>query len=393
VPKQQLSPPLTDPVILTQHLIACPSITPLEGGALDLLQTWLEALSFHCYRLPFQEPGTAKVDNLFAIRPAVQPQAPHFCFAGHTDVVPPGDLVSWQSDPFLSQIQDSFLIGRGAVDMKGAIAAFVAAIAELTTQEDHLCTLSLLITGDEEGVAVNGTRKVLPWLQEQGYVPDFCLVGEPSSQAALGDTIKIGRRGSLNTVLTVQGVQGHVAFPQRAQNPIPILLHILTELNQGPLEQPSQFFEPSNLEITSIDVGNQTTNLIPETATARFNIRFNDRHTGQSLAAWIQTVAAKYTSSFKTEFEFSGEAEFLKPNALTDLMSQAITEVTGQQPQLTTAGATSDARFIRYYCPVVEFGLVGQTMHQANECVAVQDLRDLKTIYQKIITAYRASIG
>ena len=373
---------LTDPVRLTQELIRCQSVTPLEGGALDLLGSWLKELGFTCHRLPFSEKGTADVDNLFAIR--IVEGTGNYCFAGHTDVVPAGDKNSWSHDPFEASIQQGVLTGRGAVDMKGAIAAFVASIARnIHAGNPPAQTLSFLITGDEEGIAINGTRKVLKWLTEKGIPLDFCLVGEPSSIHKLGDTIKIGRRGSLNTHLTIRGQQGHVAFPEKSDNPVPKLISILNTLKEGPSEEKSDFFDPSNLEITSVDVGNSTTNLIPEVATAMFNIRFNDLHTGKSLSEWIKGVCTKYSSDFETVFEFSGEAEFIEPNEITDHMCHVIKEETGLSPDLTTAGATSDARFIRYHCSVVEFGLVGQTMHQVNECVDVKDLEALTKIYMK----------
>ncbi len=374
--------PLTDPVRLTQELIRCQSVTPIEGGALDLLGAWLKDLGFTCHRLSFSEKGTDDVDNLFAIRSIKGTE--NYCFAGHTDVVPAGDKKSWSHDPFEASVQDGILIGRGAVDMKGAIAAFVASVARaIEGGNPPAQTISFLITGDEEGIAINGTRKVLTWLEEQEIPLDFCLVGEPSSIDNLGDTIKIGRRGSLNTHLTVRGKQGHVAFPEKSDNPVPKLISILNTLKEGPEEKKSDFFDPSNLEITSVDVGNSTTNLIPEVATALFNIRFNDLHTGKSLSEWIKGVCAQNANDFETNFEFSGEAEFIEPNAITDHMCKVIKDKTGLSPELTTAGATSDARFIRYHCPVVEFGLVGQTMHQVNECVDVKDLEALTEIYMK----------
>lgn len=383
---------LTDPVLLTQKLIQCQSVTPMEGGALELLESWLSALGFTCHRLSFSEEGTPDVENLFAMRTVQGTE--NFCFAGHTDVVPVGNPKNWCHDPFQGVISHGILTGRGAVDMKGGIAAFVAAIARsLKNKTPPQQTLSFLITGDEEGVAINGTRKVLTWLEEQQIKLDFCLVGEPSSIAKVGDTLKIGRRGSLNTYLTVLGKQGHVAFPEKADNPLPKLVSILNTLKQGPKENKSNFFEASNLELTSIDVGNQTTNLIPEKATARFNIRFNDQQTGKILSEWIKSICAQYAQDFTTEFEFSGEAEFLEPNEMTAHMSSVIKEITTLTPDMTTAGATSDARFIRHHCPVVEFGLIGRTMHQTNECVPASDLEVLTQIYGKMFetTASKSS--
>ncbi|MDP4840087.1 MAG: succinyl-diaminopimelate desuccinylase [Alphaproteobacteria bacterium] len=392
VPKTDTVADLTDPVRLTQKLIRCQSITPMEGGALNLLEHWLSTLGFTCRRLSFSEEGTADVENLFAVKTVRGTE--NFCFAGHTDVVPAGNPQNWHHDPFQGVVFDGVLTGRGAVDMKGAIAAFVAAVARsLKNNTPPEQTLSFLITGDEEGVAVNGTRKVLKWLEDQGIKLDFCLVGEPSSVEKVGDTLKIGRRGSLNTRLTVLGKQGHVAFPEKADNPLPKLVSILHTLKQGPKETKSHFFDPSNLELTSIDVGNQTTNLIPEKATARFNIRFNDQQTGKGLSEWIKEVCARHAENFTTEFEFSGEAEFLEPNEKTAHISSVIQEVTGLVPDMTTAGATSDARFIRHHCPVVEFGLIGRTMHQTNECVPISDLERLTRIYGKIFktTASKSS--
>ncbi len=391
-PKTDTITDLTDPVRLTQELIQCQSVTPLEGGALELLEKWLGALGFTCHRLSFSEAGTPDVENLFAIRTVQGTEI--FCFAGHTDVVPVGNPQNWHHDPFQGVITDGILTGRGAVDMKGAIAAFVASIARsLKNVTPPQQTLSFLITGDEEGVAINGTRKVLTWLEKQQIKLDFCLVGEPSSIEKVGDTLKIGRRGSLNTHLTVLGKQGHVAFPEKADNPLPKLVSILNTLKQGPQENKSNFFDPSNLELTSIDVGNQTTNVIPEKATARFNIRFNDQQTGKGLSEWIKTVCAQHTKDFITDFEFSGEAEFLEPNDRTAHMSSVIQEITGLIPDMTTAGATSDARFIRHHCPVVEFGLIGRTMHQTNECVTISDLELLTQLYGKMFktTASKSS--
>jgi len=372
----------TDPLKLLQDLIQCPSVTPLEGGALTYLETILRELGFQCQRLVFED-----VDNLFAKRGTTEP---HFCFAGHTDVVPPGNQDSWISPPFQAVIKDGYLYGRGAVDMKGAIAAFVAAIARSSSLP---FSVSLLITGDEEGIALNGTQKVLKWIESTGEKIDFCLVGEPSCQHQLGDTIKIGRRGSLNTTLTINGIQGHVAYPERASNPVSRLVDTLFHLKQGLTEEKSQYFDPSNLEITTVDVGNPTTNLIPEKASAKFNIRFNDQHSGTSLQKWIVSVCKQYAGEHDLIFQLSGEAEFLTPNRETDLIARIVHEVTGCNPDLNTHGGTSDARFIRNYAPVVEFGLVGQTMHQVNECVALQDLETLTEIYQRILLNWPTQKG
>lgn len=378
---------LSDPIKLALSLIQCPSVTPEEGGALTYLEGILKDLGFQCHRLRFESEGTEPVDNLFA---KLGTAKPHFCFAGHTDVVPPGDPNAWMHNPFQGVVRDGVLYGRGAVDMKGAIAAFVAAVARILMDHPLPFSVSLLITGDEEGIAVNGTRKVLDWLEEQGETIDFCLVGEPSCQDKLGDSIKIGRRGSLNTHLTIKGIQGHVAYPERAHNPISRLVDILYHLKKGPPEGQSRYFGRTNLEITSVDVGNPTTNVIPEQASARFNIRFNDQHTGADLEKWIAQTCKQYDGEFQLEFQLSGEADFLEPNQHTDLITQAITQITGCQPQLTTLGGTSDARFIRNYAPVLEFGLVGRTMHQVDECVEIADLEQLTEIYRTILLRWVA---
>ena len=384
---------LTDPVLVTQDLIRCQSVTPFEGGALTLLEGWLSRLGFTCHRLTFSDENTPDVENLFAIRRGQKDVATdgderpyHFCFAGHTDVVPAGPLPSWDQQPFAAKVQKNHIIGRGAVDMKGGIACFLSALARLDAQDAMPdFTISFLITGDEEDVAINGTKKVLTWMQDQSIELDFCLVGEPSSVMHLGDTIKIGRRGSLNTKMTYAGKQGHVAFPEKSDNPVPKMVACLNTLSHGPTEGQSEFFDPSNLEVTSIDVGNKTTNLIPERITAMFNIRFNDLHTGETPSKWIQDTANQHCDHVEFEFEFSGEAEFVEPNDTVDHLVASITDVTGLKPDLTTAGATSDARFIRYYCPVIEFGLVGETMHQINERVALSDLENLTEIYKAFL--------
>lgn len=374
-------------VQLAQDLIRCPSVTPEDKGALSVLSDALTSLGFVCHSLTFEGDGGPKTKNLFA---TIGQGAPHFCFAGHTDVVPAGALSSWKHPPFEAFIdEEGWLYGRGAVDMKGAIASFVGGCDRFLSSETAFTgTLSFMITGDEEGCAINGTPKLLTWLEERGVKIDFCLVGEPTSCQCLGDTVKIGRRGSLNGVLTTKGIQGHVAFPEKSDNPIPRLLSCATALNQGPLEAPSSFFDPTNVEITSLDVGNPTENLIPEQAIARFNIRFSDQQTPDSLKAWLHDLCDKNGGSHALSLSVSGEAEMLPPGPHTDLLSQAIHKKLGYLPDLTTKGATSDARFIRHYAPVLELGLVGETMHQANERVAVKDLMALQDLYQEILTLY-----
>lgn len=373
---------------LAQQLIRYASITPDDPGILSYLEKMLTDLGFTCHLLEFSEPGYALVRNLYA---RYGTESPHFCFAGHTDVVAPGPLEAWRHPPFEGTIQDGHLVGRGAVDMKGAIAAFIVATKQFLEEHKGQIpgSLSLLITGDEEGIAINGTRKVLDWLRQRQEPIDFCLVGEPSSQQALGDTIKIGRRGSLNTVLTVTGVQGHVAFPDRARNPIHALIDILAELKRNPPEPPSPHFAPSHLEITSIDVGNTTVNVIPHAATARFNIRFSDQQTGTRLQDWIRQTAQipGYESTFA--FQLSGEADVCPPVPMLEKMMATISDHTGRTPILSTDGGTSDARFIRHDCPAVfEFGLVGQTMHQIDERVSLKDLDQLTEIYGGILTNF-----
>jgi succinyl-diaminopimelate desuccinylase len=381
----------TDPVAVARELLRCPSVTPEEGGALAYLQDVLSKAGFTVHRTTFAEPGTAPVENLYA---RIGTAKPNLVFAGHTDVVPPGDDKAWRHPPFAGAVEDGMLYGRGAVDMKGDIACFVAAVL------DHLAanggaprrgSLSLLITGDEESVAVNGTVKLLQWAAERGETFDHCILGEPSSQQVLGDTIKAGRRGSLNGTLIVRGRQGHVAYPDRADNPIRGLVTLMTAL-QAPLDQGSEHFDPSNLEFTSVDVGNPTVNLIPAEARARFNIRYNDHHSQASLKALIghraQTAAA---GRIRYAFEWppsNADVFFTKPGPFTELAMAAIAEVTGTQPKISTVGGTSDARFIKDYCPVLEFGLVGQTMHAVDECVPVADLIALTAIYRRIIEKY-----
>ncbi len=366
---------MLDPVSLAQALIRCPSVTPADAGALDVVAAAAEAMGFAVHRLVFD--GTP---NVFARRGAA---GPHVCFAGHTDVVPPGG--AWSADPFGAELRDDVLYGRGACDMKGAIAAFLAAA---DAQPAHPGSISLLITGDEEGPATGGTVRVLEWMAEHGHVPDFCLVGEPTNPARLGEVVKIGRRGSLNARITVDGVQGHVAYPARVDNPVHRLVRILAECTAEPLDQGTAWFEPSSLQVTSVDVGNAATNLVPAQAVARLNIRFNDRHTGASLTEWLRGVAARHAEHVAVEPTVSGEAFLTAPGPETRRLAAAIHAVTGLQPRLDTGGGTSDARFISRYCPVAEFGLVGATMHMTDERVPVADLRMLADIYGATLRAF-----
>jgi len=382
-----------DAVALAQALIRCPSVTPEDGGALAVLARALEGLGFRCHRLPFADAGTAKVENLFARYGAA---TPHFCFAGHTDVVPAGDRMAWTVEPFAGDIRDGRLIGRGASDMKGAIAAFVAATATFFLQHGARLdgSISLLITGDEEGPAINGTRKVLDWMKAHGELPDHCLVGEPTNPKAVGDMIKIGRRGSLNARLTVEGVQGHAAYPQLAENPIPKLVDILARLAAHRLDEGTEGFDPSNLEITTIDVGNRAANVIPARATALVNIRFNPLHTASSLETWLRSQCDAVMNGrggrYALDIEVSGEA-FLTPSGpFIDLVRAAVRKSTGREPVLSTSGGTSDARFIKDVCPVAEFGLISDTMHKVDESVPVTAIATLTDIYINVLESYFA---
>jgi succinyl-diaminopimelate desuccinylase len=388
-----------DPVAIARDLVRCRSVTPEEGGALAYLQGLLAKAGFTVHRMTFAEPGTAPIENLFA---RIGTEQPNLVFAGHTDVVPAGAEAAWRHPPFAGEVAGDMLYGRGAVDMKGGIACFVAAAL------DHLDanggkpkkgkkgkkgSISLLITGDEESVAVNGTIKLLRWAAERGEKFDHCILGEPSNVEVLGDTIKAGRRGSLNGTLIVTGRQGHVAYPDRADNPIRGLVMLMTAM-QAPLDEGSAHFAPSNLEFTSVDVGNPTVNLIPGEARARFNIRYNDHHSQTALKTLIEHrahAAAAGRVHYAFEWQPSNADVFVtKPGPFTDLAAAAIAEVTGRKPKLSTTGGTSDARFIKDYCPVLEFGLVGQTMHQIDECTPVADLVALTAVYRRIIERYFA---
>jgi succinyl-diaminopimelate desuccinylase len=380
-----------DPVAIARDLLRCRSVTPEEGGALAYLQDVLSEAGFAVHRMTFAEPGTAPVENLYS---RIGTAKPNLVFAGHTDVVPPGDEAAWRHPPFAGAIAGDKLYGRGAVDMKGGIACFVAAAL------DHLAasggkpkrgSISLLITGDEESVAVNGTIKLLQWAAARGEKFDHCILGEPSNVDVLGDTIKAGRRGSLNGTLVVTGRQAHVAYPDRGVNPVRGLVTLIAAL-QAPLDQGSEQFAPSNLEFTSVDVGNPTVNLIPGEARARFNIRYNDRHSQAALKALIEQ-RARDAAAGRVHYAFewlpsNADVFVTKPGPFTDLASAAIAEVTGHTPKLSTTGGTSDARFIKDYCPVLEFGLVGQTMHGVDECTPVADLVTLTAVYRRIIERY-----
>ena len=380
-----------DPVAIARDLVRCRSVTPEDGGALAYLQGVLAKAGFTVHRVTFAEPGTAPIDNLYA---RIGSEKPNLVFAGHTDVVPPGDETAWRHPPFAGEIAGDKLYGRGAVDMKGGIACFVAAATDYLAAnggKPKRGSISLLITGDEESVAVNGTIKLLQWAAERGEKLDHCILGEPSNVETLGDTIKAGRRGSLNGTLIVAGRQGHVAYPDRADNPIRGLVALIAAL-QAPLDEGSAQFAPSNLEFTSIDVGNPTVNLIPGEARARFNIRYNDHHSQTALKMLLERRAHDAAAGrvhYAFEWQPSNADVFVtKPGPFTDLAAAAIAEVTGRQPKLSTTGGTSDARFIKDYCPVLEFGLVGQTMHSVDECTPVADLVTLTAVYRRIIEKY-----
>jgi succinyl-diaminopimelate desuccinylase len=386
-----MSPPTADATALARDLVRCPSVTPAEGGALGLVEGVLKAAGFAVHRVTFAEPGTEPVENLYA---RIGDGGPHFVFAGHTDVVPPGEPAKWTHPPFAGDIAGGALYGRGAVDMKGAVACMLAAALDHLAARDGKPkgSISFLITGDEESIAVNGTVKLLAWARERGERFDHCILGEPSNAAAVGDTIKIGRRGSLNGALVVTGKQGHVAYPERADNPVRGLVALMAALMATPLDHGSAQFAASNLEFTSIDIGNPVVNLIPGEARARFNIRFNDCHSQTSLRMLIEKRAADAAAGrirWHIDWEPSNADSFVtKPGAFVDLVRGAIKAVTGNEPELSTTGGTSDARFIKDYCPVLEFGLVGQTMHQVDEHTAVADLATLAAVYRTILDRY-----
>jgi succinyl-diaminopimelate desuccinylase len=386
---------MNDALAIAQDLIRCRSVTPADAGALGVLENLLKASGLAVHRVTFSEPGTADIDNLYA---RIGTSTPHITFAGHTDVVPPGDETAWSFGAFSGEVKDGFLYGRGAVDMKGGIACSVAAVLQYLAdhggrpQADGRGSISFLITGDEEDISVNGTVKLLQWAAARGEKFDHCVLGEPSNQEVLGDCIKVGRRGSQSGTLYVDGLQGHVAYPQRASNPVPDISRLIVALSDEPLDHGSAQFQASNLEFTSVDVGNTASNVIPGQARAKFNIRYNDLHTQEGLRKLVEERLAKATGNrirARIVWEPSNSNVFVtKPGAFTDLAVAAIEKVTGRKPELSTTGGTSDARFVASYCPVIEFGLVGQTMHQINERAAVSDLEKLTKIYRGILDRY-----
>jgi succinyl-diaminopimelate desuccinylase len=382
-----------DALSIARDLLRCRSVTPADDGALGVLEALLKQAGFDTHRVTFSEDGAADIDNLYA---RIGHASPHITFAGHTDVVPSGDDSAWSHGAFAGNVTDGFLYGRGAVDMKGGIACSVAAVLDYLAAHDGQLkgSISFLITGDEEDVAVNGTVKLLQWVAARGERFDHCVLGEPSNVDAIGDTIKIGRRGSQSGTLIVDGVQGHVAYPHRAQNPVPDIASLIVKLSDNPLDHGNDRFQASNLEFTSVDVGNTATNVIPGQARAKFNIRFNDEHTHDSLRALIESrLADACGNRIKAHiaWEPSNAGSFVtKPGPFTDMVVDAIRSVTGRTPDLNTGGGTSDARFITHYCPVIEFGLVGQTMHKIDERTPVADLNSLTAIYRGILDRYFA---
>src|SRR5690242_3054750 len=388
---------MTDALSIARDLVRCPSVTPADAGALGVLETILKAHGFDVHRVTFGEPGTADIDNLYA---RIGSEAPHITFAGHTDVVPPGDESAWSHGAFSGEVKDGYLYGRGAVDMKGGIACSVAAALDYLRSRDQSQggkpkgSISFLITGDEEDVSVNGTIKLLQWAAARGEKFDHCVLAEPSNVEVLGDCSKVGRRGSQSGTLYVDGVQSHVAYPHRASNPVPDISRLIVAISEEPLDHGSAQFQASNLEFTSVDVGNTASNVIPGQARAKFNIRYNDNHTQQSLRDLVDSRLEKACGNrIKAHivWEPSNSNVFVtKPGPFTDLAVAAIEEVTGRKPELSTSGGTSDARFISSYCPVIEFGLVGQTMHAVDERTPVADLEKLTKVYRGVLDRYFA---
>jgi succinyl-diaminopimelate desuccinylase len=378
------------PATIAARLIRRPSVTPRDEGALAVVAEALESLDFICHRLVFGGDGSDEIHNLYARRGIGRP---NLCFAGHTDVVPIGASEAWSFDPFGAALRDGALCGRGAVDMKGAIAAFIAATRRFLDERGSAFagSISLLVTGDEEGDAVNGTRRVLDWLAGRGEILDACLVGEPTSAQVLGDMIKIGRRGSLTGRLTAHGVQGHTAYPHRADNAAHRLVAMLHALTTAELDHGTAHFQPSTLQVSTIDIGNPASNVIPASAQAVFNIRFNDHWTSEKLKRWITERLDEVGGHYSLDIRVSGEAFLIPPNVIGDSLAEAIRRVTGRTPEFSTTGGTSDARFIQAYCPVAEFGLVGLTMHQIDERVALTDLAALTDIYHAFLGLFFAS--
>ena len=379
--------PPVDPVALAGELIRRPSVTPRDEGAIEVLAGVLEGLGFTCHRLVFSEAGTADIVNLYA---RLGTGGRNFCFAGHTDVVPPGNAASWTVEPFAGTVVDGTLWGRGAADMKGAIACFTAAVARFRDERggDFGGSISLLITGDEEGISINGTKKVLDWLTARGERLDACIVGEPTNAQTLGDMVKIGRRGSLTGTLTVHGTQGHTAYPHLADNPVHRLVRMLHAVTSEPLDAGTSHFQPSTLQVSTIDVGNPAANVIPAEARAVFNIRFNDGWTGERLQTWLRETFDAVGGRYDLAIRVSGESFLTPPGPVSDILSTAIERTLGRRPELSTTGGTSDARFIHAFCPIAEFGLVGLTMHKVDERVETADMAALTAIYKTVLDLY-----
>ena len=379
-----------NPVEILQDLIRCPSVTPRDEGALGTLENLLTTSGFTCHRLVFKQEGTPDIDNLFA---RIGNTGPHLCFAGHTDVVPVGDAKDWKHPPFAAEIHNGQIYGRGATDMKGSVAAFTAAAIDYVKEQGtDAGSISFLITGDEEGPAINGTIKVLEWMKKFGHVPDHCLVGEPSCVDQLGDTIKIGRRGSLSFTVTVEGKQGHVAYPQKTDNPVHKLSRFVDRISSAKLDSGNNAFGPSTLAVTTFDVGNTATNVVPNRATAKFNIRYSTEHNYATLRAWVDGHIGDIKNEMGGKWIVSSsegaEAFITEPGAFVGLVQDAIEHETGLLPKLSTTGGTSDARFIKDYCPVLEFGPTNATIHQVDERIDVEELRATTRIYRRIIEAY-----
>jgi succinyl-diaminopimelate desuccinylase len=375
---------MTDTLSLLTQLIACPSVTPEDAGAQDILATELTKLGFECHHLPFSDE-TGEVPNLFA---RLGTESPHICFAGHTDVVPPGDKDAWTHGPFNPVIDNGVLYGRGASDMKGAVAAFVCAVAAFLENHQPQGSISFLITGDEEDLAVNGTVKVLEWMKENGHVPDVALVGEPTNPDTLGQEIKIGRRGSINGYMSVKGVQGHVAYQHLADNPLPRLIKYVDALASYSFDEGNDYFAPTNLEVTTIDVGNIATNVIPAEGKAAFNIRFNDNWNNASMKAKVTELLDTVGDDYEITFEGNAESFITQPSEWTEVVRDAVSDIAGRTPEYTTSGGTSDARFIVNYCPVIECGAINESIHQIDENAKVSDLEDLTRIYQRVLERY-----
>lgn len=390
-----LAPSVADVVELTRALVRCESVTPREGGALQLLERTLSPLGFRCERMDFTQAGTDDVANLYA---RIGDGGKHFCFAGHSDVVPVGDLSSWTIGPFAAELSAGYLFGRGAADMKGAIAAFTDAASRFLSRRgrDFDGSISLLITGDEEGPAVNGTVKMLQRLAERGETIDACIVGEPTSSRRFGDMMKIGRRGSMTVDMVVRGIQGHVAYPDRLDNAIHRLSALIEALVREPIDRGSTHFQPTSLQFTTVDVGNPATNIAPGVAKARFNTRFNDLWTSKTLFAHLKerldraNEASGGNGTIEYSVQVSGESFYTPPGSLSELVAGAVRDVAGVECELSTTGGTSDARFIRSHCPVLEFGLVGESMHKVDEKSAVADLKTLARVYETMLDRYFA---